>query len=57
MSGNEDRIIIRAVSKRNGVTTTLIGSGLLALAFLVITLLPSILFYPVCLLPVQVLLD
>jgi hypothetical protein len=44
MSGNENRIIIRAVSKRNGVTTTLIGSGLLALAFLVITLLPSILF-------------
>lgn len=46
MSGNDNRITIRAASKRNGITTTLIGVGLLLLAFLVITVLPNVLFLP-----------
>lgn len=46
MSGSDDSITIRAASKRNGITTTLIGVGLLLLAFLVMTLLPDVLFLP-----------
>ena len=46
MSGNDDCITIRAASKRNGITTTLIGVGLVTLGFIVITLLPNILFLP-----------
>lgn len=46
MSGNDDSITIRAASKRNGITTTLIGAGLMLVAFVVMTLLPDILFLP-----------
>jgi len=46
MSGNENSITIRAASKRNGITTTLIGVGLLFVAVGVMTLLPQFLFLP-----------
>ncbi|MBT0586116.1 DUF2982 domain-containing protein [Alteromonas oceanisediminis] len=44
MSGSEQSITIRASSKRNGITTVLIGCGLLLLSFFVMTVLPAVLF-------------
>ena len=44
MSGNEQVIAIRATSKRNGITTTIIGIGLLALGLVVISLFAKYLF-------------
>ncbi|MDM7861241.1 DUF2982 domain-containing protein [Alteromonas sp. ASW11-36] len=44
MSGNEQVIAIRATSKRNGITTTLIGVGLLVVGLTVISAFSKYLF-------------
>lgn len=44
MSGNDAVITIRATSKRNGITTSLIGVGLIALGFLLLSIFPEVLF-------------
>jgi hypothetical protein len=46
MSGSDSSITIRAASKRNGITTTLIGAGLIVFALLVMNIFPKYLFLP-----------